>query len=160
MVRSVLEVARYTKMHFTCYVLIPGKLWYLASLWAQRCQLNQHILFWHSVTQLPTWQRNFINKSICRRKLYILYCIISCHKGICEQCFLNTVYSAPKREQGTWNNFCLMYTHLTVPLNYWPWPNLLCLLLKMLRSKTWTLDQRMFQTKLHYIMEDCNPKKY
>ena len=62
MVRSVPEVAKYTKIHVTFYVLIPGKLWYLASLWAQRFQLNHLILFWHSVTQLPTWQSNFANQ--------------------------------------------------------------------------------------------------
>jgi len=72
-------------LRYTLCVLIPGKLWYLASLWAQRCQLNQLVLFWHSLTQMPTWQRNFANKSICRRKLYILYCIISCCKGFCER---------------------------------------------------------------------------
>jgi hypothetical protein len=135
----LLGTLRYT-LHFI--------LWYLASLWAQRCQLNHLTLYWESVTA-ANMKRNFTNISVCRRKLYISYV-----RGICEQrsdisIFWTLVYSAPKREQGTWPS-----------LNYWTWPKLLCLLLKMFRSKTWAVNQSVLQTKLHYIMEDCNPKKY
>jgi hypothetical protein len=45
MVRSVHEVARYTKIHVKYNVLISGKLRYPATLWSGGCQISQILLY-------------------------------------------------------------------------------------------------------------------
>jgi len=44
MIRSVHEVATYTKIHSQHNVLISTKLWHPATLWLWRCLLNQLIV--------------------------------------------------------------------------------------------------------------------
>jgi len=43
--RSVHDTATHPKVHTMYNILIFEKLWYLATLWSQRCQILQLLLF-------------------------------------------------------------------------------------------------------------------
>jgi hypothetical protein len=83
MVRSVHEIARYTKIHIRYSILISGKLRYLATRWSQRCRISQLLLYvevtlhsfqyWNVVayTTAEEYDLEKLSKGLLQQNLYV-----------------------------------------------------------------------------------------